>query len=80
MAGSPSAKRLLRRFLEVADLRIDRALESGLTVVECPITFHERVGTGKGGNTSDLRALKVGCRMMIGIVFGWRRLGRIRCV
>jgi len=59
---------------------LDRALESGLTVVECPITFHERVGTGKGGNTSDLRALKVGCRMMIGIVFGWRRLGRIRCV
>ena len=26
--------------------------------MECPITFHERVGTSKGGNTSNLRALK----------------------
>jgi glycosyltransferase involved in cell wall biosynthesis len=55
---------------------LDAALENGLTVVECPITFHERVGISKGGNTSDLRALKVGCRMMIGIIFGWRWLGR----
>jgi glycosyltransferase involved in cell wall biosynthesis len=52
---------------------LDVALECGLTVVECPITFHERVGMSKGGNRSDLRALMVGCRMMIGIVFGWRR-------
>ena len=51
---------------------LDRALGNGLTVVECPITFHERVGLSKGGNTSDLRALKVGGRMMIGIIFGWR--------
>ena len=51
---------------------LDRALETGLTVVECPITFHERVGLSKGGNTSNLRALKVGGRMMIGIIFGWR--------
>ena len=27
----------------------DAALENGLTIVECPITFHERVGVGKGG-------------------------------
>ena len=53
---------------------LDRALEIGLTVVECPITFHERVGTSKGGNTSNLRALKVGGRMMIGIIFGWKWL------
>jgi len=46
------------------------------TVVECPITFHERVGVSKGGNTSNLRALKVGGRMMIGIIFGWRWLAR----
>jgi glycosyltransferase involved in cell wall biosynthesis len=55
---------------------IDRALENGLTVVECPITFHERVGVSKGGNTSDMRAFKVGGRMMIGIIFGWRWLAR----
>jgi len=55
---------------------LDRALGNGLTVVECPITFHERVGVSKGGNTSNLRALKVGGRMMIGIIFGWRWLTR----
>ncbi|MBO0735854.1 MAG: glycosyltransferase family 2 protein [Alphaproteobacteria bacterium] len=55
---------------------LDAALDNGLAVVECPITFHERVGISKGGNTSDLRALRVGCRMMIGIIFGWRWLAR----
>jgi hypothetical protein len=55
---------------------LDRALENGLSVVECPITFHERVGVSKGGNSSDWRALKVGGRMVIGIVFGWRWLAR----
>jgi glycosyltransferase involved in cell wall biosynthesis len=55
---------------------LDRALGNGLTVVECPITFHERVGVSKGANTSNLRALKVGGRMMIGIIFGWRWLAR----
>jgi glycosyltransferase involved in cell wall biosynthesis len=51
---------------------LDTALENGFTVVECPITFHGRVGVSKGGNTGDLRALKVGFRMMIGIIFTWR--------
>jgi hypothetical protein len=55
---------------------LDTALEHGLTIVECPITFHPRVGISKGGNTSDLRALKVGCRMMIGIIFSWRWVAR----
>jgi glycosyltransferase involved in cell wall biosynthesis len=54
---------------------MDRALESGLTVIECPITFHQRVGVSKGGNVDDLRALRVGARMIFGIVFGWRHLG-----
>jgi hypothetical protein len=72
---------LLPRLLPAVNLEfnahfLDAALETGLTVVECPITFHERVGVSKGGNTSDLRALRVGCRMMIGIIFGWRRLER----
>jgi glycosyltransferase involved in cell wall biosynthesis len=55
---------------------LDAALESGLTVVECPITFHERVGVSKGGNASNLRAFGTGCRMIFGIIFGWKRLER----
>jgi hypothetical protein len=55
---------------------LDVALTSGLFLVECPITFHPRVGMSKGGNVSDLRALKVGCRMILGIVGGWRFLPR----
>jgi hypothetical protein len=54
---------------------LDRALELGLMVVECPITFHQRVGISKGGNVDNLRALRVGARMIFGIVFGWRYLG-----
>ena len=54
---------------------MDRALGNGLTMVECPITFHQRIGVSKGGNVDNLRALRVGGRMMIGIIFGWRYLG-----
>jgi glycosyltransferase involved in cell wall biosynthesis len=51
---------------------LDTALANGERVVECPITFHPRVGVSKGGNVSDLRALKVGMRMISGLCFGWR--------
>jgi hypothetical protein len=51
---------------------LDRALEKGFVVVECPITFHSRVGESKGGNVNNLRALKVGLRMILGLSFGWR--------
>ncbi len=51
---------------------LDVALREGYSVVECPVTFHSRVGVSKGGNTDNIRALKVGCRMMIGIIAGWR--------
>ncbi len=51
---------------------IDRALAAGLTYIECPITFHPRVGVSKGGNTDNIRALKVGFRMIRGVTFGWR--------
>jgi Glycosyl transferase family 2 len=52
---------------------LDLALESEFVLVECPITFHPRVGVSKGGNVSNRRALKVGLRMMAGIAFGWPR-------
>ncbi len=50
---------------------LDTALSVGLLTVECPVTFHSRVGVSKGGNVNSLRALSVGLRMMRGIFFGW---------
>ncbi len=56
---------------------LDIALQEGHVVVECPITFHARVGESKGGNTNNLRAFQVGCRMIAGVVLGWRSKGTI---
>jgi len=47
------------------------ALASRERVVECPITFHPRVGVSKGGNTNNRRAILVGLRMIDGLCFGW---------
>ena len=56
---------------------LDTALAEGYSVVECPVTFHPRVGVSKGGNSNNGRALHVGLRMMSGILFGWRsKLGQ----
>ncbi len=52
---------------------LDVALREDMVLVECPITFHQRVGVSKGGNINNLRGLSVGLRMIRGIVFGWRR-------
>ena len=51
---------------------LDTALRCHMRVVECPITFHPRVGKSKGGNVDNLHALRVGLRMMIGLSLGWR--------
>jgi glycosyltransferase involved in cell wall biosynthesis len=51
---------------------LDRAMGLDLVVVECPITFHARVGVSKGGNINNMRGMKVGLRMIAGIVFDWR--------
>ena len=50
---------------------LDTALASGARIVECPITFHPRVGLSKGGNVNNVRALRVGLRMMLGLSIGW---------
>jgi hypothetical protein len=50
---------------------LDMAVANGERLVECPITFHPRVGDSKGGNTNDLRALRVGFFMIIGLCLGW---------
>ena len=51
---------------------LDTALGLGIPLVECPVTFHARVGESKGGNRSNSRALRVGLCMIAGILFGWR--------
>ncbi len=53
---------------------LDMALGLGCDVVECPVTFHPRVGVSKGGNVNNGRALRVGLRMVFGITFNWRPL------
>lgn len=55
---------------------LDTALAEGFSIVECPITFHPRVGISKGGNTNNSRAMLVGLRMMAGILFGWPPVSR----
>jgi Glycosyl transferase family 2 len=50
---------------------LDTALAAGERVVECPITFHPRVGVSKGGNANNIRAFRVGIRMIAGLCTGW---------
>jgi len=51
---------------------MDRALSAGYLIVECPITFQARAGVSKGGNVSNSRALRVGTRMIFGLLTDWR--------
>ncbi len=51
---------------------LDTALKNDLSLVECPVTFHKRIGVSKGGNTDDFRAFRVGLRMIRGILFSWQ--------
>jgi hypothetical protein len=53
---------------------LDTALACGIAIVECPVTFHNRMGVSKGGNVSNARAIKVGLRMFRGLLFGWEGL------
>jgi hypothetical protein len=54
---------------------LDTALGAGIHIVECPVTFFNRVGLSKGGNRSNWTALWVGLRMIRGLAFGWRKPG-----
>ncbi|MFS8086117.1 MAG: glycosyltransferase family 2 protein, partial [Acidobacteriota bacterium] len=58
--------------LEFNPYFLDRALENGFRAIECPITFHKRVGQSKGGNVSNMVALKLGMRMIRGILIDWK--------
>lgn len=60
--------------LEFNPYLMEKAISSGFRFVEVPITFHQRVGVSKGGNISNKVAVRVGVRMIRGILFGWERL------
>lgn len=59
--------------LEFNPYFLDRALENNFKVIECPITFHKRIGVSKGGNISNVVALKLGLRMIKGILVDWHK-------
>lgn len=72
-----SLKRLLPYLIDTVNLEfnpylLDTAIGNGFSVLECPITFHPRVGKSKGGNISNAIAFRVGISMIIGILFGWK--------
>ncbi|MCL6730793.1 glycosyltransferase [Sphingomonas hankyongi] len=74
-----SLMRLLPRLDPAVNLEfnahfLDTALGTGQVLLECPITFHPRVGVSKGGNVNNWRGFTVGTRMIMGLVFGWKRL------
>jgi len=54
---------------------LDMALRHRISLVECPITFHKRVGASKGGNVDNLKAIRVGLSMIRGILSSWNTSG-----
>lgn len=58
--------------LEFNPYFLDNALQDNFRLIEVPITFHKRIGESKGGNIDNLVALKLGLKMIKGIVFGWK--------
>jgi hypothetical protein len=54
---------------------LDSALTAGYRILECPISFHPRVGTSKGGNINNRIATRLGFRMLFGIFVDWKGFG-----
>jgi glycosyltransferase involved in cell wall biosynthesis len=50
---------------------LEIAVKNNLIIIECPITFHKRVGISKGASTNFASA-KIGLKMIFGIIFSWR--------
>lgn len=57
--------------LEFNPYFLDQALTYNIKVIECPVTFHKRIGESKGGNANNYVAFKLGLRMIKGILTGW---------
>ena len=79
--------RALRELMERLDPQInlefnayflDTALKSGMRILECPISFHPRVGASKGGNVNNRIATRLGLRMLYGIFVDWKGFTRGR--
>jgi glycosyltransferase involved in cell wall biosynthesis len=51
---------------------LDTALTHGVRILECPISFHPRVGASKGGNVNNRIATRLGLRMLLGIFVDWK--------
>lgn len=51
---------------------LDMALQAGVRILECPISFYPRVGTSKGGNLNNRVATRLGLRMLCGIFTDWK--------
>jgi len=51
---------------------LDTAMKENVRIVECPICFHPRVGTSKGGNINNRVATRLGLRMLWGIFVDWK--------
>jgi glycosyltransferase involved in cell wall biosynthesis len=49
----------------------DVSLANGFRLVEIPIEFRARIGKSKGGNSSNLKAVQVGLKMLVGIGLSW---------
>jgi hypothetical protein len=55
---------------------LDTALQSQVSILECPISFHPRVGTSKGGNVNNRVATRLGLSMLLGIFIDWKGFAR----
>jgi hypothetical protein len=51
---------------------LDTALRRAMILLECPITFHARIGLSKGGNVNNWRGFTVGARMIYGLLSNWK--------
>jgi hypothetical protein len=51
---------------------LDTSLKMGLRILECPVSFHPRVGASKGGNLNNRVATRLGLRMLLGIFVDWK--------
>jgi hypothetical protein len=77
LCRNSALKKLLPRLdprinLEFNAYFLDMAMTAEVRIVECPITFHPRVGTSKGGNVNNRIATRLGLRMLFGIFSDWK--------
>ena len=56
---------------EFSPYMIDVALENNLKVIEIPVTFRERVGESKAIGRNKFKGIKLGLKMLKGILFYW---------